>query len=403
MKLSSKEILIVVILGLLTAIVALSIDLYLPAFKVIAEDLHTDMGKVQVSLSVFLGGLAVGQLLWGTLSDRIGRKLPLIIAVTIYSIASVLVLTTHSIAELWVYRFLQAFCGAAGMVVPRAIVTDYFDKEKTAKIFSALALISGVAPILAPSIGNLLLGENDWYDIFIAMTVFGVVAVFLVVFFLPETHSPKEKPTAYTKKERSVLASYIHVFQNKQFVIYALIGSLTFSGLMIYISNSPLLIMEKGGFTGTQYSLIFGLNAIGMVAGSYSVGFLMKRFSSKTLVKYASLLQTIIGLLLVACILAVLPLIAILVLLFLFLILTGVLLPTTTDLALVPFHSDSGTASAVFGFSQLAFTFIFSGIIGLTQNNSVIPMAMALLSCATVSLFVQIFQDKKRTANKGLA
>lgn len=395
MKLSNKEIFIVIILSLLASFIALSIDLYLPAFKSIAEDLHTDMGKVQISFSVFIGGLAVGQLLWGTLSDRVGRKLPLIIAIIIYSIASILVVTTHSIEELWLYRFVQAFCGSVGMVVPRAIVTDYFDRGKTAKIFSLLALISGVGPIIAPSIGTLLLGGNGWHNIFVAMAVFGAVSVFLVIFFLPETHSPKEKATAYDKKERSVLASYIHVFQNKQFVVYTLVGSITFSALMVYISNSPFLIMEKGGFTGTQYSLVFGLNAIGMVGGNYSVGFLVNHFSTKILVKFASLLQTIFGVLLVACILAELPLAIVLALLFLSLIVIGISLTSTIDLALAPFRNDSGTASAVFGFFQLALTFVISGVVGLVQNNSVMPMAITLLSCAVISFGATTFLKNK--------
>lgn len=395
MKLSNKEIFIVIILSLLASFIALSIDLYLPAFKSIAEDLHTDMGKVQVSFSVFIGGLAVGQLLWGTLSDRVGRKLPLIIAIIIYSIASILVVTTHSIEELWLYRFVQAFCGSVGMVVPRAIVTDYFDRGKTAKIFSLLALISGVGPIIAPSIGTLLLGGNSWHNIFVAMAVFGAVSVFLVIFFLPETHSPKEKATAYDKKERSVLASYIHVFQNKQFVVYTLVGSITFSALMVYISNSPFLIMEKGDFTGTQYSLVFGLNAIGMVGGNYSVGFLVNHFSTKILVKFASLLQIIFGVLLVACILAELPLAIVLALLFLSLIVIGISLTSTIDLALAPFRNDSGTASAVFGFFQLALTFVISGVVGLVQNNSVMPMAITLLSCAVISFGATTFLKNK--------
>lgn len=395
MKLSNKEILIVIILSLLTSFIALSIDLYLPAFKSIAEDLNTDMGKVQVSLSVFIGGLAVGQLLWGTLSDRVGRKWPLIIAIIVYSIASILAITANSIEELWLYRFLQAFSGSAGMVVPRAVVNDYFDRAKTAKIFSLLALISGVAPIIAPSIGNLLLGGDGWHTVFVAMAVFGAVAVLLVIFFLPETHSPKEKTTTYTKKERSVLASYIHVFQNKQFVVYTLVGSLTFSALMVYISNSPFLMMEIGGLTGTQYSLVFGLNAIGMVAGNYSVGFLANHFNIKTLVKFASLLQTIFGVFLVACMVAELPLIVILVLLFFSLLVMGIMLTATVTLALEPFHNDSGTASAVFGFFQLGLTFVLSGIIGLVQNNSVMPMALALLSCAVISFgATTVFKNK---------
>jgi DHA1 family bicyclomycin/chloramphenicol resistance-like MFS transporter len=198
MKLTRKELIIVVILALLTALEALSIDLYLPAFQAISEDLKTDIGKVQISLSVFLGGFAVGQLLWGPLSDRFGRKWPLVIAITIYTISSVLVIAVSSIEELWLCRFMQAFSGSAGVVIARAVVTDIFDKKRTTSIFALLAMIIGVAPIIAPSIGNLLLEHGDWHNVFIAMTMLGAVAFLSVIFFLPETLKKTQTESAKT-------------------------------------------------------------------------------------------------------------------------------------------------------------------------------------------------------------
>ncbi len=387
---------------MLTALEALSIDLYLPAFQAISDDLNTDIGKVQISLSVFLGGFAVGQLLWGPLSDRFGRKGPLIIAIFIYTVSSVLVIGVRSIEELWLCRFMQAFSGSAGVVIARAVVTDIFDKKRTISIFALLAMIIGVAPIIAPSIGNLLLKQGNWHNVFIAMTLLGALATLSVIFLLPETLNRTQRDTTHQAKKRSVVGSYLHVFRNRQFVIYTLIGSMAYSGLMVYISNSPFLVMEKGGFTGTQYSLIFGANAVGMMLGTYAVSYLMKLLSLRQIVKYFSSIQVLIGLLLVAVVWANLPVNYMLVLIFLYLLPTGVLFPTTTDLALESFHDESGTASAIFGFSQLAVTFIVSAIVGLIQGGSVAPMAMALFFCALASVVFSVFPAaKKSVAGEG--
>lgn len=395
MKLSKNEFLIIIILALLTALEALSIDLYLPAFKAISQDLKTDIGKVQISLSIFLGGFAIGQLLWGPLSDRLGRKLPILIAIAIYSISSLLILTTSSIEELWFYRFLQAFSGSAGVVIARAVVTDIFDKSRTTNIFAVLALIAGIAPIIGPSTGNLLLNLGHWHNVFIAMATMGFSAILLVLFFLPETLIINNQNEHTKIKKNSIIGSYLSVLKNKTFLIYTLIGSMAYSGLMIYISNSPFLVMEKGGFSGSQYSLVFASNAIGMMLASYSVNYLLKYFHSKQIVKVASIVQFVIGLMIVLAVWINLPIIYLLILIFLYLIPIGLLFPTITALALENFKKDSGTASAVFGFVQLLITFILSAIIGWIQAGSIFPMAIGLFLCAFISLVLSLISKTK--------
>lgn len=401
MSLSRKEIVIVLILAWLIAIEVLSLDLYLPAFSAIKEDLKTDMGKVQITISVFLAGFAVGQLLWGSLSDRVGRKLPIIAGSVIYTVSSLSVLWTDSIEGLWVCRFMQAFSGSAGVVISRAIVTDYFDRNRTANIFALLALVMGVGPIIAPMIGTLLLKQWSWQSNFTAMAFLGVISLLSVIFLLPETHpeSKRQRTTNPTFKDRTVLGSYLHVFRNRQFLKYTLIGSLTYIGIILYISNSPFLIMEKGGFSGVSYSLIFGGNALGIMIASFSVTKLSKHFNLKLLVKMAIVVQTVVTALLFAAVLLDLSILYILVLVFLFLLTLGILFPTTTDLALKPFHNDSGTASALFGFAQLAITFLVTALIGLLQNHSILPMASALLFCALLS-WVFTFIPQRRLNEK---
>lgn len=390
-KLSKREIIITVILALLTAIEILSVDLYLPAFKAISDDLKADIGKVQISLSTFLGGFAVGQLVWGVLADKYGRKLPIIAGLSIYIILSILIINVKNVEMFWLIRFLQAFSGSAGVVIARAIVTDVFDRSKITKVFSLLALIMGVTPIVAPSIGNALLQIGTWHSNFIAMGIIGLIILVLVIFLLPETHLNRNIERTASQKNK-----YQYFFKNKQFVIYTTVASMVYAGLLVFIANSPFLIMEKGGFTGTQYSLIFGIISLGIVMGSYSINYLIKYFNRHFIVKYVAVGQVMFALLSAISVWIEFPVVITLAFIFFYLFLLGILLPATADLALETFRNDSGTASAIFGFVQLAATFIILTIIGLIQNNSIIPMTLTLLLCALVSVVSSaMWNDKK--------
>ncbi|MCE5330884.1 MAG: multidrug effflux MFS transporter [Bacteroidales bacterium] len=395
MKFTKKEIVIIVIITLLTVLEALSIDLYLPAFKSIADFFETEQGKVQITVSIFLAGFAVGQLLWGPLSDRFGRKIPILISMLIYTLVSFLVVRATTIEQVWVYRFLQAFSGSAGVVISRAVVTDVFDRKRTTSVFTILAVAYGVAPILAPSIGNLLVKYGNWQNTFIVMGVMGAAIIPMVLFGLPETRSKENITKKKPMHERTVLGSYLHVVRNRQFLVYTLIGAMVYCGLLTYISNSPFLLMEKGGFSGTQYGIIYAVNAIGMMIATYSINFFMKRITVAQIVKYASLAVLIVSIALGIAIWADMSNTVILVLLFLYMMPIGMIFPTTTDLALEPFHNDSGTASAIFGFTQLALTFVVSGIVGLVQNNSAMPMSVALIVCALIGYIYSVTYKKE--------
>lgn len=399
MNLTKKELIIVLILSLLTAIEALSMDLYLPAFSAIVESLQTDMGKVQITISVFLGGFAVGQLLWGAFSDRFGRKLPIIIGSVLYALASFAVLKITTIEGLWLCRFVQAFSGSAGVVVSRAVVSDTFDKTRTTGIFALLAIIMCIGPIISPMIGTALINQWYWQSTFTAMGLIGLLALISTLFFLPETHPESKRPkkSGTTHTGRTVWGSYLHVARNKQFMTYTLIGSLVYIALMLYITNSPLLIMEKGGFSEINYSLIFGFNALGMAIASVLVAKLSKRFSLQSLVKWTVVAELILtgGLLLIVAL--DLSVIYMLVLIFFFVFTLGILFPATTDLALQPFRNDSGTASALLGFLQLGITFIVTGLLGLIQEDSIIPMALGVFLCGFISWILVVKHEKNES------
>lgn len=387
MKFSKSELAIIATLSLLTALEALSIDLYLPAFDTIAHDLHTAVGNVQISLSVFIGGFALGQLLWGSLSDKYGRKKPLIAGIILFIISSFAISLVHSIEMLWIWRFIQAFSGSAGVVISRAIVTDLFPKEKTIGVFTILNMLMGVVPIIAPILGNLILKIGHWHNLFIVIAVIGLLSLGLVFLFIPnQAHSsdsllPAEKPAS----ER---LSFIHFFQNKSFLVYTLIGSLSYSSLMIYISNSPFLFITTAKFTGFQYGLLFATNSIGLIGSSYLVNLLIKRFKLTSILKYVALLQAIAASIIMLFTLTSFTLIPILILLFFYLMGVGIFLPSTIELALAEFRKNSGTASSIFGFVQLTIAFLLSSLVSILQQNSVIPMIIGLFICAFSSVIL---------------
>ncbi len=365
--------------------------MYLPAFPKIASDLHTEINLVQISLSTFLGGLAIGQLFWGPISDKYGSKKPIVICLTIFILSSLAVIFVKDIKVMWMYRFLQAFGSSGGVVIARAIVNKRFEKDQTLKIFSILAVIGGIAPIIAPILGNVILKYFDWRQVFTAMALFATLSICMTVSFLKEDYSSR----LTTLNVSGILTNYINLFKNKIFITYTIIGSIAYSCLMLYISNSPVLVMEAGGLSSTHFSFVFMGNSCGLMLGSFlTSSVLRKRLSPQNIIKLGTSIQIIAALLLWLFIELELNIYIQLIPLFFFVLPLGLLFPTTTTLALAPFKAESGTASALFGASQLAFTFITSILLNSLNNGSMSIVAISLLSCALVS-FVIILNTKE--------
>jgi len=378
---------VIFILSLLTALEPLSIDLYLPGFILISDAFNTNVSAVQISLSTFLAGFAVGQLIWGPLADKFGRKKPILASLVIFIIASIACIYVKSIEQLWVVRFIQAIGGCAGVVISRAIVTDYFDKSKTLKIFALLALIMGIAPILAPSIGNGVLKVFSWEGLFGAMATLGIILFILTLFFLPETYKAQKQ-----KRETNVLASYWEILKNRKFVVYSLIAGIVNGALMIYVANGPFLIMEKGGFSSNAFSIIFAVNAFGLMVGSYLTSVLQKYIATNKLVKQALLFMSAAGLILLIAMYVNVSIVIILFILFFYVFPIGVLFPTTTELAITPFANtnNSGTASALFGSIQLATAFVCTLISSFISDGSIVTVGITFFLCSMLA-FVIVF------------
>ncbi|WP_051697701.1 multidrug effflux MFS transporter [Prevotella sp. 10(H)] len=379
--------LVILVLSLLTALEPLSIDLYLPAFLKISEAFGTNISAVQISLSTFLGGFAIGQLFWGPMADRFGRKKPILLSLVIFIAASIACIYVNTIEQLWVMRFIQAIGGCGGIVISRAVVTDYFDKSKTLKIYSLLALIMGIAPIIAPVIGNGVLKLLGWEGAFEVMAGLGVLMFLLTVFCLPETYRRNE-----TEVKKNVFRDYANILKVRKFVIYSLIAGIVNGALMIYVANGPFLIMEKGGFSGNWFSIIFATNAFGLMLASYLTNVLQKYIPTNKLVKHALSFMLVISIVLLTAMYLDMNMIVILIALFFYVFPIGILFPATTELAITPFanSNNSGTASALFGSIQLLMAFICSILANFISDGSVVALGIAFLLCALVS-FVIVF------------
>ncbi|MDM1395876.1 multidrug effflux MFS transporter [Myroides odoratimimus] len=381
-KLSAQEWILIFTLVSLTALGPLAIDMYLPAFPKIAHDLNTEINRVQISLSTFLGGLAIGQLFWGPVSDKYGSKKPIILCLSIFILSSLAVVFVKNIEVMWLYRFLQAFGSSGGVVIARAIVNKRFDKDQTLKIFSILAVIGGIAPIIAPILGNIVLKYLDWTHVFTTMALFATLSIGMTVFCLKEDYTNRIP----TLNVGGILTNYFKLFKNKLFIRYTIIGSIAYSCLMIYISNSPVLVMEVGGLSSTHFSFVFMANSCGLMLGSFlTSSILRKRLSPKNIIKLGASTQFIAASLLWLFIQLDLSIYIQLVPLFFFVMPLGLLFPTTTTLALAPYKAESGIASALFGASQLAFTFMTSILLNSLNNGSMSIVALSLVACALVS------------------
>lgn len=375
---------VILILSLLTALEPLSIDLYLPGFIAMSDAFGTSISAVQISLSTFLAGFAIGQLLWGPLADRFGRKKPILLSLLIFIVASVACIFVTSIQQLWVVRFIQAIGGCGGVVISRAVVTDYFDKSKTLKIYSLLSVIMGVAPIIAPSIGTAVLSAYGWKGTFGTLAVLGGALFVFTWLFLPETHK-RQNNVEHAKT--NVFREYFEILKVKKFLIYSIIGGIANGALMLYVSNGPFILMEYGGFSSKIFSIVIGINAFGLMVGSYLTTYFQKFLSTPQLVKYSLVFMFVLSCFLIVFMNFDMNIYLMLVALFFYVFPIGILFSTSTELAITPFNENSGVASALFGSIQLAVSFICTILASVINNGTILSVGLSFFLCSFVGLF----------------
>ncbi len=375
------------ILGILSAFGPLSIDMYLPGLPAIARDFGVETAVAQQTLSAFFVGLAVGQLIYGPISDRLGRRRPLLFGCALYALACLGCALSASLNGLILLRFAMALGACAGMVITRSVVRDLFDQRESARMYSMLVLVMGLAPILAPLVGGQLLLYFGWRVIFLALSAFGLLCIVLVYFGLPES-LPAERRTR--QGLGAVLRGYGALLGDGRYMGYTIAGGLASAAMFAYISGSPFVFIELNGVPPERYGLLFGINAIGLIAASQLNRWLLERYSGGQILVAALGVTAATGLLLAGAAATGLGGFGgMLVLLFFCIASTGLVGPNATAGAMAPYARQAGSASAMLGAIQFGFGAAAGALVGLLFNGTALPMAATIALCG-VGAFVAL-------------
>ncbi|TDL98443.1 Bcr/CflA family efflux MFS transporter [Macrococcus brunensis] len=381
---------LVIVLGLLAAFGPLSLDMYLPALPQVADDLSTSASTAQLSLTACLIGLALGQVLVGPLSDVIGRKKPLITVLIVYAFASLLCAFADNIVFLVVLRFIQGASGGAGAVISRAISSDMYQGKALTKFLSMLMLVNGLAPILAPVIGGLILSFSTWHMVFYILAAYGAL---MVILSLPLDESLP--PAARREGAFSVIFSdFKALFKNKRFVIMLLLQSLTYGVLFSYISASPFITQKIFHLSAQQFSYMFAANGVGLIIASQLTAKLVDRYDEFTILKFGQIVQ-LTGMLLTAAVLLLhLPVMLLFVAFFLLIAPVSMIGTTGFSIAMQVQKQGAGSASSILGLMQFMMGALLSPLVGVMGETSVIPFIVIILICTVSAQIVRMMNRK---------
>jgi len=389
-----QRIVYILVLGGLTALGPFTIDLYLPAFPAVSAELGVSAAAIQLTLTATTVGFALGQLLVGPWSDKVGRRLPLIIATALHIAASVGVAFAPDVVWVGIFRVLQGIGAAGGGVVAMAMVRDLFGGLPLVRMLSRLALVSGLAPVLAPLIGSQLLLVIDWRGIFWFLAAYGVLAISAAVFFLVETLPPARRAD---RGHSSVGERYRALFTDRVFVGVVIISGMTFSGLFAYLSSSSFLFQEVYGLNAQQYGLLFAVNSIGIVIGVQVSSRLAKFVGPQWILTGAVVGMVVSASAIVLLDAANVGLAGILVPLFFFITSCGFAFPCQQVLALAGHGGEAATAASVLGAVNFGLAGIISPIVGIFGIHDAIPMGAVMAITASVSIVVMFVLVRPRS------
>jgi len=373
----------VVLLAMLTAFGPLSIDMYLPAFNDIADSFRTTTSAVELSLTAFFFGLFIGQLLYGTVSDRYGRKPPLYVGLVIYILASLACALAPNLEFLIAARFVQAIGACAGLVIARAMVRDMYTPQASARVFSFLILVMGVAPILAPLMGAYITAWWNWQAIFMLVTVLAVLCMFTVYKVLPETR--RANPSVRISKS---LTTYWQVLKDPSFLRYSLTGGISQAGLFAYITASPLLFIDFFGLSPTHYSWLFAANAVGIIGMAQLNGWLVGRYTARAILNKSIPVLALISIGLWVAGANSLSFWWVLVPLFLYISTLGMVFPNSMAGALAEQAERAGSASAVTGSLQFFIAGLVSAGVSFAGQYHHHAMLMVMGTCGLTAVFI---------------
>ncbi|PVZ43369.1 multidrug effflux MFS transporter [Pseudomonas sp. CC120222-01a] len=377
----------VLILGALSAFGPLAIDFYLPAFPAMAQAFATDEKHVQATLAAYFLGLSIGQLAYGPVADRFGRRKPLLFGVALFTLASLACAYAPNLDTLIVARFVQALGGCAGMVLSRAIVSDKCDPVASAKVFSQLMLVMGLAPILAPMLGGVLVNVAGWQSIFLALSLFSAASLLAVSLGLPES-LPANMPR---QPLSGALRQYLRLLADRVFIGHALTGGIAIAGMFAYIAGSPFVFIKLYGVPAEHYGWLFGTNAAGFIlVAQVNARLLSKRGPAFLLVR-AVWLYLAAGLVLLG-VAALRPtqLWPLLVPLFVCIASLGCIIPNASACAMSGQGARAGSASALMGCIQFSVAAGAASLVGVLHDGSAVPMALVISLCGVLVVSVAL-------------
>ncbi|MGX1125017.1 multidrug effflux MFS transporter [Pseudomonas defluvii] len=373
----------VLILGALSAFGPLAIDFYLPGFPAMAQAFATDEKHIQATLAAYFLGLSLGQLAYGPVADRFGRRIPLLIGLVLFTVASLACAFAPTLEALIVARFVQALGGCAGMVLSRAIVSDTCDAVGSAKVFSQLMLVMGLAPILAPMFGGVLVSLHGWQSIFLVLTVFSALCTLAVLLGLPESlpaHQPRQPLSG-------ALRQYGRLLNDRVFLGHALTGGVAIAGMFAYIAGSPFVFIKLYGVPAEHYGWLFGTNAAGFILMAQVNARLLAKRGPAALLSRAVWVYVTAGLVLLA-LSALHPaaLWPLLIPLFIGIASLGAIVPNASACAMNGQGARAGSASALLGCLQFSVAAGAAALVSVLDDGSAIPMALVISLCGVMAV-----------------
>ncbi|MGG0671123.1 Bcr/CflA family multidrug efflux MFS transporter [Lederbergia citrisecunda] len=379
----TKRLKLALLLGTLAAMGPLTIDMYLPSFPTIVTAFGTTPSLVQVSLTATLVGIGLGQLVLGPMSDVHGRKKPLVAALIVYLAASILCAFAPNIGLFIAARFLQGFAASAGIVISRAVVRDVYTGRELTKFFALLMLINNLAPIIAPLLGGGILAFSDWKGIFITLSIIGFLLVVIVVLRMEESLSHDMRvPNNLTQ----TLKNFQSLLKDRSFMGYALAQGFIMAGIFAYVAGTPFVYQTIYGVSPQLFSVLFGMNGIGLIIGSQVVGRLTGIVSEQRFLQTGLFISVTSGVLLLIAVLLHGPLLTIVVPIFFFVASIGIISTSSFSLAMESQGHIAGSASALLGLLPFVLGSISAPLVGIAGEETAIPMGIIIFGTSIIAL-----------------
>lgn len=382
------------LLGALAAMGPLTIDMYLPSFPEIAASFDTTASLVQVSLTACLLGLGIGQLIFGPMSDVHGRKKPLVFSLIGYGVASVISALSPSITAFIVARFLQGFAASAGVVISRAIVRDTFNGRALTKFFATLMLINNLAPILAPILGGAILTFTGWRGIFAVLSIIGFL-FFIIILWRFEESLPEE--ARVPSDLGNTLRNFLSLLRNREFMGYALAQGFIMAGIFAYVAGTPFVYQNIYGVSPQVFSLLFGMNGIGLVIGAQIVGRLTGVLTELQFLKIGLFMSITSGTLLLLAVLLNGSLLTVVIPIFFFVSSIGIITTSSFSLAMESQGHIAGSASALLGLLPFLLGSITAPLVGIAGEHTAVPMGVIIFTSALLAVLSYIKLTKVKS------